>query len=294
MADKRRLGRGLSALIPDFSETTETLSYGSEKFADLRIEDISANPFQPRDNFDSEALNELKDSIKEKGVIQPITVRLSGKGFQLISGERRLRAVRLLGYEKIPAYVLNIDSDEEMLELALIENIQRENLNPIDVAKAYERLISECNLTQEQVAQKVGKDRSSVTNFLRLLKLPQDIQQSLLSSDISMGHARALLALPDQSDQITLWKKVIKNNYSVRKVEELVKTIDKDGKDTKSIPKPRKSVFITDMEDQFREIFGTQVHISAKTEGGKIEISYYSDDDLNRILEIIKHKENPY
>lgn len=294
MVDKRRLGRGLSALIPDFSETPETLTYGSEKFAEIKIEYISANPFQPRDNFNSEALNELADSIRENGIIQPITVRSSGKDFQLISGERRLRAVRQLGYEKIPAYILTIESDGEMLQLALIENIQRENLNPIDVARAYERLIAECNLTQEQVAKKVGKDRSSVTNFIRLLKLPQDIQSSLLEGDITMGHARALLALQDRDDQITLWKKVIKNNYSVRKVEELVKVISEDGKEVKVNTKPRKSVLIVDMEDKFREIFGTQVHITTKTEGGKIEILYYSDDDLNRIYEISKHKENPY
>ncbi len=291
MANKHRLGRGLSALIPDLSETAQ---YESAKFAEIEVSGISANPFQPRDNFDSVALNELKDSIKENGIIQPITVRSFEGGFQLISGERRFRAVKQLGYDTIPAYLLDIESDEEMLQLALIENIQRENLNPIDIAKAFDRLIADCNLTQEQVAQKVGKDRSSVTNFLRLLKLPQDIQQSLLENKISMGHARALLAIQDRSDQISLWKKTIKNNYSVRKVEELVKTFSNGGKEIQAKPVPKKSVFIIDMEDQLREIFGTQVLISPKSEGGKIEIQYYSDDDLNRIHGILKQEENPY
>ena len=291
MANKHRLGRGLSALIPDLSETTQ---YESAKFAEIEVSEISVNPFQPRDNFNSDALNELKDSIKENGIIQPITVRSFEGGFQLISGERRYRAVKQLGYDTIPAYLLNIESDEEMLELALIENIQRENLNPIDVAKAFERLIADFNLTQEQVAQKVGKDRSSVTNFLRLLKLPQDIQQSLLENEISMGHARALLAIQDHNDQISLWRKAIKNNYSVRKVEELVKAFSNGGKETQAKPIPKKSVFIIDMEDQLREILGTQVLISPKSEGGKIEIQYYSDDDLNRIHGILKQEENPY
>ncbi len=291
MVNKQRLGKGLSALIPDFSESDE---YRTDKFSEIRVTEISSNPFQPREEFDPELLDELKQSIAEKGIIQPITVRHYGGKYQLISGERRLRAVRELGFGRIPAYVLKIERDEELLELALIENIQREDLNPVDEAKGYERLIKECNLTQEQVAQKVGKDRSSVTNFLRLLKLPLEIQKSLKNGEVSMGHARALLAVDDLRQQIKLWKLVVKRNYSVRKVEELVKSASSERASLPPNTKPRKSALILDVEDKLREILGTQLRIYPKKEGGKIEIEYYSDEDLDRIFSILTSTEKQY
>ena len=284
MADKRRLGRGLQALIPDYSEGKEEKI---DQFGSLPISQISPNPFQPREEFNPEALNELKQSISEMGVIQPITVRPMADGYQLISGERRFRAVKELNYEEIPAYIIKVDSDDEMLEMALIENIQREDLNSIDVAKAYERLIAECNLTQEQVAQKVSKDRTTITNFLRLLKLPFEIQESVKKNEITMGHARALLGFDDFEIQKSIWKKILKHNLSVRRVEQLVRenADDQPVKRVKTFSK--KSANLGHVEDKFREIYGTQVRIYPKKEGGKIEIEYYSDDDLDRIYNIL-------
>lgn len=292
MADKRRLGRGLSALIPDFSETKE---FEAERMSEIRVAEISNNPFQPRDRFDSESLNELKQSISQNGIIQPITVRHYGGGYQLISGERRLRAVRDLGFERVPAYILPIEKDEEMLELALIENIQRENLNPIAVANAYERLITECSLTQEVVAKKVGKNRTSITNFLRLLKLPEKIQESLQEGKISMGHARALLGIQDERALIALWQKVVRDNLSVRDVEALVrKALEAPGNSDKHKKKMKKSPQIIDLEDKLRELLGTQVRVVPKKEGGRIEIEFYSNDDLDRVFRILSADEAPY
>ena len=294
MADKRRLGRGLAALIPDYSGAEEPPKE-VERFGEIPVNQIEPNPYQPREDFDPVALDELKQSIAEKGVVQPITVRRKNGGFQLVSGERRLRAVKELGYETIPAYIIRVESDDEMLELALIENIQREDLNPIDVARAYERLISELHLTQEQVAQKVGKDRSTVTNFLRLLKLPVEIQESLRRGELTTGHARALLALEEREAQVRLWKKILKQNLSVRKVEQLVKEANrKEEGSPKPAAPPRKSPQIVHVEDTFREVFGTQVRIYPRKEGGKIEIEYYSDEDLQRIYSILTEKQQNY
>lgn len=284
MVDKRRLGKGLSALIPDHSEVeTDKL----EQFGEIPIQNIYPNPFQPREEFDPLTLEELKHSISEMGVIQPVTVRPVDNGYQLISGERRFRAVLDLGYDRIPAYIINVESDDEMLEMALIENIQREDLNPIDVAKAYERLISECQLTQEQVAKKVSKDRTTITNFLRLLKLPMIIQGSVRKNELSMGHARALLGIEDPDLQMKTWKKVIKQGLSVRRVEQLVKESSLTPTSKEPVSNRKKSPDIVYVEDKFREIYGTQVRIYPKKEGGKIEIEYYSDDDLDRIFNIL-------
>ncbi len=284
MADKRRLGRGLQALIPDYSEVDDQKN---EKFGEIPVREISANPFQPREQFDPSALKELKQSIFEMGMVQPITVRQIDNGYQLISGERRLRAVKELGFKEIPAYILNVESDHEMLELALIENIQREDLNPLDIAKAYDRLISVCQLTQEQVASKVSKDRSTITNFLRLLKLPLVIQESLRKDELSMGHARALLGMEDSEQMLKIWKKVVQKNLSVRRVEQLVRENYEAKKIKRTNNYPKKSPHLIHVEDIFREIYGTQVRIYPKKEGGKIEIEYYSDDDLDRIYNIL-------
>lgn len=282
MTNRKALGRGLSALIPDLPDQNRD----EENIQFIRVDRISPNPFQPREVFDPEKLAELANSIAEKGVVQPITVRRFMDGYQLIAGERRLRCVRDLGIEKIPAYTLDVDSDEEMMELSIIENIHREDLNPIDIANSYKRLIDDCHLTQEQVAQKVGKDRATVTNFIRLLKLPKQIQQSAQNGDVSMGHARALLSLEKIEDQLELWKKIVKNNLSVRQVENTVRKLQQSQKnslDKKSV----KSIYVEDVENKLRSHFTTKVNIKSKAKGGTIEIDYYTDDDLNRVLSLI-------
>ncbi len=287
----KRLGKGLDALIPQMSTQDTEQGKTPEKIREVEVASVKPNPFQPRETFDPIALNELKQSIAENGMIQPVTVRIAGDGYELIAGERRLRAVSELGHRYVPAYVLEIESDQQMIEMALIENIQRENLNPIDEANGYQTLLTECNLTQEEVAKRVGKDRSTVTNFLRLLKLPDKVQESLTNEEISQGHARALLAFENASEQITAWKQILKKNLSVRQVESLTKK-DKTVP-AKSQPKTMKqqSPYIRQTEDKFRNILGTQVRILESKEGndGKIEIEYYSSDDLDRIIELLEN-----
>jgi len=207
--------------------------------------------------------------------------------FELIAGERRLRAVQDLGYTKIPAFVMEVTSEDQMLELALVENIQREDLNPMELAKAYQRLQKEYGLTQETVAQKVGKDRATVANFIRLLKLPRAIQESLRIDEISMGHARAIMGLSSPGEQIRVWKKTVKQGWSVRKVEEVVRE-KSEGREKAKKTVLKRSSFLVEVEDKIRSIFGTQVRIRTLDRGGRIEISYYSDEDLNRILELVQ------
>lgn len=305
------LGKGLKALIPD--ESIEVISKKEHRlpggrgyqFRDTRtgevgmigmipVSKISPNPFQPRMDFDREALEELKASIKEKGVIQPITVRLKGDGYELISGERRLRASIEAGITEIPAYVIDVKSDQEMLELALIENIQREKLNPIEIAQGYRRLIEECNLTQEEVAQKVSKDRTTVTNFLRLLKLPKPIQKSLRNGEITMGHARALISLEDPELQMEIWELTMSKGLSVRKVEDLVSRAQakKKAKQKGKVVKETHDVNVAEVEATLRNRLATKVKIVHTSKGsGEIIIEYYSPDDLERIVDAIGNSE---
>ncbi|MBD3374184.1 ParB/RepB/Spo0J family partition protein [candidate division KSB1 bacterium] len=283
MANKKALGRGLSALLPDIS--TEENAKG--KIETVQVARVSPNPFQPREKFDPATLEELKNSIAEKGVIQPVTVRQVEDGFQLIAGERRLRAVRDLGIETIPAYILQIDSDEDMLELAIIENIHREDLNPIDVANGYRRLIEECELTQEQVAEKVGKDRTTITNFLRLLKLPRRIQESLQEQELSMGHARALLALESAEQQLDIWKNILQKKLSVRKVEELVRTQSTKPKAKPEVP-DKKAYYFEDVENRLRQKLMTRVKVKPRANGGGVvEVEFFDDDELERLLSLL-------
>ena len=285
MASKKALGKGLRALIPDIppDEPRE-----GESIQFIQVAKVSPNPFQPREKFNPETLSELRNSIAEKGVIQPITVRRWDDGFQLISGERRLRAVRDLGLETIPAFILDVQSDEEMLELSIIENIHREDLTAVDIAKGYKRLIDECHLTQEEVAQKVGKDRTTVTNFLRILKLPRRVQESLQNGELSMGHARALLSLSSSEKQIALWKEIVRKQLSVRKVEELVREQGKKKSSAARDPEQEaKSIYLQDIENKLRTRLTTRVNVKAKKKGGSIEIDYYSDDDLDRLVSLI-------
>lgn len=227
------LGKGLDALLPSsfsIEPPQDNLKVDDGKsvgvIAMIEVQRVRPNPMQPRQDFDPEALEDLKKSIKEKGVIQPITVRRTETGYEIIAGERRVRASTELGFETIPAYILDIETDAEMLELALIENVQRENLNPIEVAHGYKRLMEECRLTQEEVSKKVGKDRTTITNFMRLLRLPYEIQQSLRRKALSMGHARAILAISDEQKQQEVFRYVISGDVSVRKTEELVKKVE--------------------------------------------------------------------
>ncbi len=294
-AKKRVLGRGLGALLEDSSyESGPHLASDSVRvntINDIDIRFIKSNPFQPRSDFDREALEELAESIKTQGIIQPITVRkVAAREYQLISGERRLMASKIAGLESIPAYVREAN-DQQMLEMALIENIQRENLNAIEIALSYQRLISECHLKQEELGDRVGKKRTTVTNYLRLLKLPPDIQAGIRDDKISMGHARALIGIENVDLQLSLFHKIIKDELSVRKVEALARKYSSfQGAQRPSELKP---VSLSPELKKLREVlsshFGTKIEISSKgTEKGEIKIPFMSNEDLNRIIEILE------
>ncbi|MBM4172394.1 MAG: ParB/RepB/Spo0J family partition protein [Ignavibacteria bacterium] len=304
---KSPLGRGLDALInPNIKEkldapvavTSKDLQKDDGKTYDILVKVpiavVSPNPFQPRTNFDQEALDELKKSILQNGLIQPITVRRAhDKGYELISGERRLRACKDIGISEIPAFIIKVETKEAMLALSLIENIQREKLNPIEIANAYKRLMEECNLTQEEIAEKVGKDRTTITNFIRLLKLPDSIQQSLIKDEITTGHARALINLPNELIQLEILSKIIKKNLPVRKVEELVRKYSevRNGKKNKIILEGSELNKLSqrNLADNLQRIFGTKVQCNVKKNGtGEIVIEFYSSDELDRLLEMFE------
>ncbi len=286
------LGRGLGALLQNSNTditSTGTATAGSVSL--LPIESIEANPFNPRTNFEKEALDDLCRSIQVHGIIQPLTVRKLGRDkYQLISGERRFRASQLAGLTEVPAYI-RIANDQTMLEMALVENIQREDLNAIEVAISYQRLIEECKLTQEQLSEKIAKSRSNIANYLRLLKLPVEIQAGVRDSLISMGHARALVTIPDEAEQIRRFNLIISENLSVRDIENLSKTGVKTVTSTasKSIPKALNSSqeaiknFLTDR-------FSTKVSIEKAAKGnGKLVLHFNSESDLNRLIELLKN-----
>lgn len=294
MVKKKGLGRGLSALIPDInrdekSEDQSLKNAGSS--SKILIKKIRINPWQPRKEFDQTALEELAESIKTHGIIQPITVRRIDEHFELISGERRFRASKLIGMKDIPAYIIENVNDEQMLQFAIIENLQREDLNQIEIAISYKRLIDEFKLTQEEVAKQVGKNRTTITNSLRLLNLPNAVQKSLSINEISGGHARSLLPLEDISSIIKAWKHVVENELSVRETEAYVKNFGKDQKpkDTEKENLSQELIaIIEDTEDNLRNKFGTDVRIKyKKNDKGSIVINYYSTKDLNRILELL-------
>lgn len=296
MSKKRvALGRGLSALLSDTPETEkleESAPPVSSGVNEILLTEIVVNPFQPRQHFDETALKELADSIKVHGIIQPLTVRrLSQNQYQLISGERRFQASKIAGLKAVPAYVRSAD-DQQMLEMALIENIQRENLNPIEIAVSYQRLITEINLKQEELGDRVGKNRSTVTNYLRLLKLPPDIQIALRDNKISMGHARAIINVDSPETQLFIFKKILSEDLSVRKVEELVRQLMSSGKtsatkeaDPTHAGQPKE---IKQLQSTLSTHFGTKVNVKSDGKKGEIKIPFYSVEDLNRILEILK------
>ncbi len=289
---KQALGRGLSALLKD----TSNLNSASDRNAgeivgnivEIELNHIQVNPYQPRTYFNEEALRELASSIRELGVIQPITVRKVGNTFQLVSGERRFRASKLVGKSTIPAYI-RIANDQEMLEMALVENIQRKNLDPIEVALSYQRLIEEIQLTQEELSTRVGKKRSTVTNYLRLLKLDPILQTGMRDGFISMGHGRALINIESTDDQLAIYKRILREQLSVRQTEKLVKIL-KEG--SSSISSSKKKVLPSYIKDSLSEInsfLGQQVDITINSRGkGKISIPFHSKEDFERIKNLLK------
>lgn len=312
MAKTAALGRGLSALLPaqndasdedggksggrgrlyDFEERVRYLG----RIAEVDVDNVRPNPYQPRRDFDETALDELAASIEQLGIIQPITVRAMDSGqFEVISGERRLRAARRAGLKRVPAYVREADI-EAMLEMAIVENVQREALNPIEIALGYQRLIEECGLKQDDVAQKVGKNRTTIANFLRLLKLPPRGQAMLRDGTLTVGHARALINIDDEKVQDELLRRVVDESLSVREIEQIARDV-KDAAQEEAAPPPppappelplRDSLQLQHFADRLRGRFSTQVKIKHKgADGGKIEIAYYSEDDLERLLGLL-------
>lgn len=300
---KKVLGRGLGAFFPEYNDESGGKKVKTEgaKTAipiepadkvnvvlDIPVDHIRANPHQPRKDFKRDSLDELAGSIKKHGLIQPITVRYIGeKRFELISGERRLRASKIAGVKEIPSYIREVD-DEQMIAFALIENIQREELNPLEVAMGYQRLMEECNYTQGEVAERVGKNRSTVTNMMRLLQLPDFLQAALRDEQISTGHARALINVEKEADQKNILKKILKKSLSVRQTEEVVRSLaNKDESTGQKSPQKTRSPFINQIEKRLRNNLSTKVNIKKKGDGGEIRIEYYSNDDLERLLQIL-------
>ena len=284
---KQALGRGLSALLKDtsVSDTFNDAVVGS--IIEISLENIQVNPYQPRTYFDEESLRELASSIKELGVIQPITVRKIGDSFQLVSGERRFRASKLIGNKSIPAYIRTAN-DQEMLEMALVENIQRKNLDPIEVALSYQRLIDEIQLTQEELSVRVGKKRSTVTNYLRLLKLDPILQTGMRDGFISMGHGRALINVKSSENQLAIYEKILREKLSVRQTEELVKSLKIEATGSNEIKKHLPK-YIKDSLLEINSYLGHNINITVNSKGkGKISIPFHSQEDFERIKNLLK------
>ena len=276
-ASRKVLGRGLGALIPVRDESATTRGATT-----VPVAMIEPNPFQPRRAFDDHSIRDLASSIREHGIIQPLIVARSPHGYQLIAGERRLRAARILGLEHVPVVVRDETPDEMLLEIALIENIQREDLNPIEEARAYEQLHNQFGLTQAEIAQKVGRERSTITNTLRLLKLPASIQSMLAGGEISMGHARPLLALERDKDRIRLAERIVRDGLSARQVEAIVSGGPRPGRTKQSKPK---DVFTRDAEEKLARALRTRVEIERRKKGGIIRVAFSSEDELIRLFE---------
>ncbi|WP_221567503.1 ParB/RepB/Spo0J family partition protein [Alkalihalobacillus sp. TS-13] len=279
----RGLGKGFNALFPANELETE------HEIQEIKLSEIRPNPYQPRKTFDQKAIDELKESIEMHGILQPIVVRKSIKGYEIVVGERRYRAAKESGLESIPVIIKDLN-EQKMMELALIENLQREDLNPIEEGQAYASLMQELELTQEQLAHRLGKSRPHIANHLRLLQLPSLVQQLLSEKKLSMGHGRALLAVKNKSKISPLVQRIVKENLSVRQVEMLVQKMNENvSRETKK-RKPEKNVFVKEKEETLRERFGTSVSIKQTKQKGKIEIDFFSKDDLNRILEMLEGK----
>lgn len=277
----KRLGKGLDALIPSLSVNDD------DKVIEVPLKQLRANPYQPRKSFDEEAIKELAESIRQHGVIQPIIVRSVLKGYEIIAGERRFRASQYCGKETIPAVVRSF-SDQQVMEIALIENLQRENLNAMEVAVAYQGLMDQFNLTQEELSMKVGKSRSHIANFLRLLGLPPEVKENVSRGTLSMGHARALVGLknPDMIKQLA--QQCIEAEWSVRELEDAVQQLDRKGKDKPKLQTKKRDPYIEEVEETLRTRFKTTVKIKANKDKGKIELNYYSQQDLQRLLDLLQ------
>lgn len=296
MGKKNVLGRGLGALIADAAEEPQPREVVVSAMQELNLADIRPNPFQPRTEFDEEALNELAASIKSIGIVQPITVRtVEGGKYEIIAGERRYRASKLAGLTTIPAYIRKTE-DDSLLELALIENIQREDLNAIEVAISYQRLIDECQLTQDALSERVGKKRATIANYLRLLKLPAQIQLAIRDKKISMGHARAIISIEDPDTQFMIFEQILKYDFSVRKVEEIVRELSNPQPEPEPVPepvaeKPKKTNEIGDyieLQKHLSRCFDTKVELKRNENGkGKIVIAFRSDEELEKIIELL-------
>lgn len=278
---RKALGKGLSALLPEVAEPS-----GGE-LLEIDIKRIDPNPHQPRQRMEPAKLQELARSLQQDGLMQPLVVRKTGSRYQLIAGERRWRAARMAGLTRVPAVVREVE-DDRLLELALIENVQREDLNPIEEAGAYRRLVADLGLSQEQVADRVGKDCSTVANLLRLLRLPEPIRSAIARQELSSGHARPLLAIPDATAQVQIAREIIGKGLSVREVERLVKAYSKAAKPEKKETGGAKTDPNTrEAEDKLRIALGTKVRIARKGRGGQMEIAFYSEEELGRIYEIL-------
>ena len=304
MSKKKALGRGLSALLSDStpedkldvdiqSPPATGKGQATSGISEIPVEHIEVNPFQPRTHFDQDALQELAESIRVHGIIQPVTVRrLANNQYQLISGERRFQASKLAGLKTIPAYIRSAN-DQQMLEMALIENIQRENLNAIEIALSYQRLISECSLKQDELGERVGKNRATVTNYLRLLRLPPDIQIAVRDNKLSMGHARAIINVENPDKQLYIFKRTLEDDLSVRKVEELVREMSPKKNETSASEKGNSAAAapnreISQLQSRLSSHFGTRVVVRSDGSKGEIKIPFLSIEDLNRLIDILK------
>lgn len=282
---KKALGRGLDALIPTAAPLA---GKGTDRgFIECDIDLVSPNRYQPRTHFSPAELEELCESIKSQGIIQPLLVRKDTNGYELVAGERRLRAAKMAGLDKVPVMVKSL-TDAQMLEMSIVENIQRENFNPIEEANAYHRLITEFELTQDQAAERVGKSRSAVANFLRLRQLPDEIKESITASKISMGHARALLGIETRAGQIAAWRDVVAQSLSVRQTENLIKRLKKPAVKPAPAPADAEKFYFTGLEEDLSRHFGTRVRIKRRQQKGSVEIEFYSNDDLDRLLGLLK------
>jgi len=286
---KKALGRGLSAILesPETDITSKDISgsFVAGAIASIPVDQIESNPFQPREDFNPEALNDLATSIKEQGIIQPITVRKMGYDkYQLISGERRLKASKLAGMDEIPCYI-RIANDQQMLEMALVENIQRENLNSLEIAISYQRLLDECELTQEELSERVGKNRTTISNYIRLLKLPAELQVAIRDSKVTMGHARALVSIDDEMTQVTILRNIITKDLSVREVEEIVRNLNRQPAVKKVAEVKELPVELDSKRMNVAEKLNTRVQVQLNNKGkGSIVISFNSQKELERLL----------
>jgi ParB family chromosome partitioning protein len=280
---KMALGRGLDALIPDFEPEEDS----PREYFLCDVDLIRPNRYQPRQHFTDDDLEQLGNSIKAQGILQPLLVRPIDHGYELVAGERRLRAARKVGLTQVPVVYKDV-SDAELLEMSIVENIQREGFNPIEEAEAYHRLITEFKLTQDQAAERVGKSRSAVANFLRLRNLPPQIKDSIIDGSLSMGHARALLGVDKKAAQIDIWDKVVSKGLSVRETEKLVRQLRIERTPRRSPPSSPEDVYFSDVTADLSRHFGTKVNIKRRGKVGKLEIEFYSDDDLDRLLRQLK------